>query len=131
MNTDALSGVLSAVHLSGSVFFDVIAKSPWVAEKPAAAKVVHNVAPGAQHAMEYHVITGGSCWISLLGENASDAVKLDQGDIVVVPHGDPHVVSSAPGMRATEVSTFTADLKTTAHHPLCCELAGTARVIPD
>lgn len=100
MNTDALSEVLSAVRLSGSVFFDVIAKSPWVAEKPAAAEIVHDVAPGAQHAMEYHVVADGSCWISLLGENASEAVKLDQGDIVVVPHGDPHVVSSAPGMRA-------------------------------
>jgi hypothetical protein len=28
------------------------------------------------------------------------AVRLQQGDIVVFPHGDPHVVSSAPGMRA-------------------------------
>jgi AraC-like DNA-binding protein len=100
MNTDTLSEVLSAVRLSGSVFFDVIAKSPWVAEKPPVAQVARDVAPGAQHAMEYHVVTGGSCWISLVGENASDPVKLQQGDIVVVPHGDPHVVSSAPGMRA-------------------------------
>ena len=34
MSTDALSDVLSAVQLSGSVFFDVTAKSPWVAEAP-------------------------------------------------------------------------------------------------
>jgi AraC-like DNA-binding protein len=27
-------------------------------------------------------------------------VKLEEGDIAVIPHGDPHVVSSAPGMRA-------------------------------
>jgi len=100
MSKDALSQVLSAVHLSGSVFFDVAAKSPWVAEAPPAAQIAHEVAPGAQHAIEYHVVTAGSCWISLVGDHASDPVRLDEGDIVVVPHGDPHVVSSAPGMRA-------------------------------
>ena len=100
MSADALSEVLAAVHLSGSIFFEVTAKSPWVAEAPPAARIAPQVAPGAQHAIEYHVVTAGSCWISLVGDNASEPVRLDEGDIVVVPHGDPHVVSSAPGMRA-------------------------------
>lgn len=100
MNADLLSEVLSAVRLSGSVFFDVIAKSPWVAEKPASARVAHHIAPAIQHAMEYHVVTRGSCWITLVGDNASEPLRLEEGHIVVVPHGDPHVVSSEPGMRA-------------------------------
>jgi len=100
MSADALSEVLAAVHLSGSIFFEVTAKSPWVAEAPPAARIAPQVAPSAQHAIEYHVVTAGSCWISLVGDNATEPVKLNEGDIVVVPHGDPHVVSSAPGMRA-------------------------------
>jgi len=100
MSADAVSEVLAAVHLSGSIFFEVTAKSPWVAEAPPAARIAPQVAPGAQHAIEYHVVTAGSCWISLVGDNATEPVKLNEGDIVVVPHGDPHVVSSAPGMRA-------------------------------
>jgi len=100
MSTDALSDVLSAVHLSGSVFFDVTAKSPWVAEAPPAAQIAHEVTPGAQHAIEYHVVTRGSCWISLVGDVGFEPVRLEEGDIAVIPHGDPHVVSSAPGMRA-------------------------------
>jgi AraC-like DNA-binding protein len=100
MSTDALSEVLSAVHLSGSVFFDVTAKSPWVAEAPAAAQVASEVMPGAQHTIEYHVVTRGSCWISLVGDVGFEPVRLQQGDIAVIPHGDPHVVSSEPGMRA-------------------------------
>ena len=100
MSTDALSDVLSAVHLSGSVFFDVTAKSPWVAEAPPAAQIAHEVTPGAQHAIEYHVVTRGSCWISLVGDAGFEPVRLEEGDIAVIPHGDPHVVSSAPGMRA-------------------------------
>jgi AraC-like DNA-binding protein len=100
MSTDALSDVLSAVHLSGSVFFDVAAKSPWVAEAPPSAKIANEVTPGAQHAIEYHVVTQGSCWISLVDGGAFEPVKLEAGDIAVIPHGDAHVVSSAPGMRA-------------------------------
>ncbi|HEY7242924.1 MAG TPA: AraC family transcriptional regulator [Xanthobacteraceae bacterium] len=100
MSTDALSDLLSAVHLSGSVFFDVTAKSPWVAEAPPAAQIANEVTPGAQHAIEYHVVTRGSCWISLLGDIGFEPVKLEEGDIAVIPHGDPHVVSSEPGMRA-------------------------------
>ena len=100
MSTDALSEVLSAVHLTGSVFFDVTAKSPWVAEAPPAAQIAHQVTPGAQHVMEYHVVTRGSCWISLVGDAEFEPVRLAEGDIAVIPHGDPHVVSSAPGMRA-------------------------------
>jgi AraC-like DNA-binding protein len=100
MSTDALSDVLSAVQLSGSVFFDVTAKSPWVAEAPPAAQIADQVMPGAQHVIEYHVVTIGTCWISLVGDIAFEPVKLEEGDIAVIPQGDPHVVSSAPGMRA-------------------------------
>ena len=100
MSTDALSDVLSAVQLSGSVFFDVTAKSPWVAEAPRAAQIADGVMPGAQHVIEYHVVTRGTCWISLVGDGAFEPVKLEEGDIAVIPQGDPHVVSSAPGMRA-------------------------------
>jgi hypothetical protein len=54
MSTDALSDVLSAVQLSGSVFFDVTAKSPWVAEAPPAAQIADQVMASAQHVIEYH-----------------------------------------------------------------------------
>jgi AraC-like DNA-binding protein len=100
MSTDALSDVLSAVQLSGSVFFDVTARSPWVAEAPSAAQIANKVMPGAQHVIEYHVVARGTCWISLVGDAGFEPVKLDEGDIAVIPQGDPHVVSSAPGMRA-------------------------------
>jgi AraC-like DNA-binding protein len=100
MSTDVLSELLSAVRLSGSVFFDIQAKAPWVAEAPPAAQIANEVAPGAQHAIEYHVITRGSCWITLLGDGPFEPVHLKDGDIAVIPHGEPHVVASAPGLRA-------------------------------
>lgn len=100
MTADVLSEVLSAVRLTGAVFFDVTAASPWVAEAPPSAEIVDAIMPGAQHAIEYHVVTRGSCWISLVGGAPFKPVQLREGDIAVIPHGDPHAVSSAPGMRA-------------------------------
>src|SRR5512135_839289 len=100
MGTDVLSELLSAVRLTGSVFFDVTATSAWVAEAPRSAKIASDVTPGAQHAIEYHVVTQGACWISLVNDASFEPVRLEAGDIAVMPQGDPHALSSAPGMRA-------------------------------
>jgi AraC-like DNA-binding protein len=88
--------VLSAVRLTGALFFDVAARAPWVAEAPAAKLLGPLVLPGSQHVIEYHVVTEGSCWASLIDDSP---IPLERGDIVVFPQGDAHVMSSAPGMR--------------------------------
>ncbi len=100
MAADVLSEVLSAIRLTGSVFFDVTAAAPWVAEAPPSAQIADAVRSGAQHAIEYHVITRGSCWISIVDGAPFEPVRLQEGDVAVIPHGEPHVVSSAPRMRA-------------------------------
>lgn len=103
MSTDVLSELLSAVRLSGSVFFDITAVPPWVAEAPPSTQIANDVTPGAQHAIEYHVVTRGACWISLVNDDSFKPVRLEQGDIAVMPQGDPHALSSEPGMRADPI----------------------------
>ena len=93
---DALSDVLKAVRLTGAIFFDVQASAPWVAETPAGALVVKRFFPSADHLISYHAVTSGDCWASIAGE---PPIRLTSGDVVVFPHGDPHAMSSAPGMR--------------------------------
>ena len=95
---DALSDVLKAVRLTGAVFFDVRAAAPFVAEAPSSADLAGRVIPGAQHLVHYHVVSEGSVWGGLHDE---PDVHLTAGDIIVFPHGDAHVLSSAPGMRGT------------------------------
>jgi AraC-like DNA-binding protein len=92
---DALSDVLRAVRLTGAIFFDVHASEPWVAETPLGTSIVGGMFPGAEHLISYHVVTSGSCWASLAGE---EPLQLTSGDVVVFPHGDAHALSSAPGM---------------------------------
>ena len=96
MTTDALSEVLRAVRLTGAVFFKLEGSAPWVAEAPDSRQIAQLVLPGAEHVVEYHLITRGSCWATIVGEQP---VQLHDGDVIVFPHGDHHVLSSAPGMR--------------------------------
>ena len=95
-STDVLSEVLRAVRLRGAVFYSVNASAPWVAEAPPARELATYVMPGAEHVIEYHVLTSGSCWGGLIGE---PAVHVEAGDIIIFPQGDAHVMSSAAGMR--------------------------------
>ncbi|ODT19858.1 MAG: AraC family transcriptional regulator [Kaistia sp. SCN 65-12] len=97
---DVLSDVLSAIRLTGAVFYDVSARPPWVAEAPPTQRFGNLVMPGAQHTIEYHVVTCGSCWISIVDRGDFEPVELREGDIAVMPQGDPHALSSRPGMRA-------------------------------
>jgi len=95
--TDVLSDVLRAVRLTGAVFFDFELTSPWVAEAPPSREIASKVMPGAQRVIEYHLIARGSCWAHAIGD---EPILLREGDVIVFPQGDGHVLSSAPGMRA-------------------------------
>jgi AraC-like DNA-binding protein len=93
---DALSDVLRAVRLSGAIFFDIRASEPWLAETPAGPSIVGRMFPGAEHLICYHVMIEGSCWGTVRDR---PPVRLETGDVIMVPHGDAHVIGSAPGLR--------------------------------
>jgi AraC-like DNA-binding protein len=94
---DVLSDVLRTVRLTGALFFPLHASSPWADQIPPATVFAPVVLPGAQHVVSYHIVVQGACWATVC---ESPPVRLEAGDIFVVPHGDPYVMSSAPGMRS-------------------------------
>jgi AraC-like DNA-binding protein len=98
MSHDPLSDVLRSVRLRGAVFYYVSFRDDWVAESPAARDIANAVMPGAEHVLAYHLMAKGDGWAATNGESP---VRLSAGDIVMFPHGDAHVMSRAPGMRAT------------------------------
>jgi AraC-like DNA-binding protein len=100
---DALSEVLRAVRLTGAIFFDVQATAPWVAETPRGQSIVAAMFPGSDHLICYHVVTQGSCWADVPGESP---VMLRAGDIILLPQGDTHVLSSAVGLRRSPDMTM-------------------------
>jgi quercetin dioxygenase-like cupin family protein len=101
VSTDVLSGVLRAVRLTGSVYFDFEPSAPWVAEAPPSREIAATVMPGAERVIEYHLIARGACWGQVVDQQP---IRLNEGDFIVFPQGDAHILSSAPGMRATLLS---------------------------
>ena len=95
MSRDTLSDLLRAVRVRGAVFYYVSCSDKWSAEAPPASEIAEAVMPGSEHVIEYHMIAKGNGWAAVDGEAP---VKLAAGDVVMFPHGDRHVLSSAPGI---------------------------------
>ena len=88
---DALSEVLRLVRLTGAVFLNAELTAPWAITTMSAREIGAVLMPEAQHVIEYHLIVEGRCFIRV-GNDAP--IELVQGDLVMVPHGDRHVMSS-------------------------------------
>jgi AraC-like DNA-binding protein len=97
MNIDPLSDVLRSVRLRGAVFYYVSFGREWVAQTPTASDLASALMPGTEHVLAYHLFVKGNGWAATDGE---PPVRLAQGDIVMFPRGDAHLLSSAPGLTA-------------------------------
>jgi AraC-like DNA-binding protein len=121
MATDALSDVLRAVRLSGAVYFDVAATAPWVAEQPTREMVLPKILSGAGHLISYHVVTEGRCFAGIIG---AEPIAVEAGEVVVFTKGDPHVMSSSPGMRAAPVTAEAFDAAAASPLPFSVNYGG-------
>jgi AraC-like DNA-binding protein len=97
MSTDILSDVLGAVHLTGAVYFEFNVSPPWAFEAPPSREIAAKVMPGAQRVIEYHMIARGSGWGNIVGQAP---IRLQEGDLLVFPQGDAHVLCSSPELPA-------------------------------
>ena len=94
---DPLSDVLRTVRLTGALFFLWHVSWPYATAVPSGRAFAPVVLPGAQQIISYHIVTHGSCWGGLIGEAP---VRLEAGDILLIPHGDAYVMSSSAQMCA-------------------------------
>jgi len=90
---DVLSDVLRTVRLSGAMLFLVDATEPWRSHAPEARMFAPHVMPHAQNLVSYHIVVRGQCWAGLSGEPLQ---PLEEGDGLVVPHGDGYALASLP-----------------------------------
>ena len=81
---DVLSDVLGKLRLRGSVFLNAEFRDPWGMDIPGGNLGI------------LHIMTQGSCW---LRQSEADApIRLNSGDLVLLPKGDPHSLThSATG----------------------------------
>src|SRR5947209_14426987 len=91
---DAFSDILSAVKLSGALFFSAEFSAPWGFSAPASNKMAAVLAPGAAHLVLYHFVIDGGALVQLVD---GQSVELEPGDVVIFPHGTPHDMTSVRG----------------------------------
>lgn len=94
MSHDTMSDLLRAVRLRGAVFYYVSLWGEWAADTPPGKDIVEAVFPGSEHLMAFHLVAKGGGWASAGGE----PVPLSAGDVLVLPHGDAHFLSSVPDL---------------------------------
>lgn len=89
---DALSEVLKVVQLNGAIFFNARFTAPWCVASPADTALAPLLGLGGERIVLYHYMIEGSCLVTLAG---MEPQRLNPGDIVVFPHGDPHTMASS------------------------------------
>ncbi len=88
---DAFSEVLSAVKLKGALFFHAEFSAPWGHASPSSDAMAPELLPGAEHLIIFHLLIDGSAFVQL---EDGQPVILAAGDIVIFPHGDPHMLGN-------------------------------------
>jgi len=104
---DALSETLRVVRLVGAIFINARFTAPWCYRSDRADAVAPILEPGAERVVIFHLITEGECYVEM--EN-SEPVRLIAGDAVLFPQGDPHVMTSTPGLPPARGSRLDAVL---------------------
>jgi len=99
---DPLSDVLRQIRLEGAYFYGVEASEPWAVESPPSRQLSRRIIPSAEHLIPFHFLTDGTC---LGGVAGGEPVEMRAGDVLLFPHGDGHVMSSARGI-PTDSDTF-------------------------
>ena len=79
---DVFGDVLAAIRLRSVIYFQAFFHPPWGLRVPAQGQVTR-----------FHLATRGGCWIRL---DTGPPLRLEEGDLVLVPHGSAHLLSDSP-----------------------------------
>jgi hypothetical protein len=89
--SDALSEVLRGLRLTGAIFLRAEMSEPWGFRAPAAGEAAALLAPGTELLVPFHLVTDGAATVRVKG---CEPVRLEPGEIVVLPRGDTHVLEN-------------------------------------
>jgi len=93
---DVLSEILRAVKLEGALFYNAEFSAPWAAHSIDARTVTSYLSPNSQHVIIFHLMTEGRGYAHVTGDDRP--IPLNAGDILIVPHGDAHILGNGPSV---------------------------------
>lgn len=112
---DVLSDILAVLKLRGSLYFHTEFTAPWAVRVPRDADTVR-----------FHLVVSGRCWVTVPG--AGEAVALDTGDGVVIPHGATQVLADSPRRLPLDLPQVMSRTKFAGQGPL--RFGGTRAATP-
>ena len=86
---DILDDILDTLNMKGVFYFRTDFSPPWGV-----------TVPDLHQAARFHLVVQGSCYIRF---PSGDCVRLNAGDLVLVPHGASHIISDAPDTPAPDL----------------------------
>ena len=99
---DVLSEVLKVVRLQGALFYNGEFSAPWCVSAHSSRALARQFAPSAEHVIIFHLLTEGCAFVRL---EHGQRETLVAGDLVMIPHGHPHVMgngSAGPAVNDAE-----------------------------
>ena len=100
---DPLRAALSRLRLEGAIFLRAEYREPWSYESlsgPATAQILR---PGSDRVILFHIVAGGSCWVSVDG---GDKHWARAGDVIVLPYGDQHRMGGVGDARPVPLASI-------------------------
>jgi AraC-like DNA-binding protein len=91
---DGVSEALQALNVRSSVFCLSDLRAPW------AFRV------GGADVAKFHLVLAGAAWVTLQGR---DPMRVEAGDLIVLPHGQSHTISDEPGSPVVALEEILAD----------------------
>jgi len=101
MLEDQLSELLQSVKLTGAVFLSAEFQAPWCVS--ADGEALKQRLAEVEHFAYYHYVTEGTCEAAAAG---LPPCRLSAGDLMVLPHGDAHVMASSLQLAATPMENL-------------------------
>ena len=85
------------VKLQGALFYNGEFSAPWCVNAHSSRALARQFAPGAEHVIIFHLLTEGCAFVRLENGHRETLVA---GDLVMIPHGDPHVMGNGGATQA-------------------------------
>lgn len=90
---DVLSQVLTLIRLRGELVYSAQLRGPWCITFPR----------GAAH---FYFVESGTMWVKTSG---AEPIKINQGDMVLLPHGTGHLICTDPATPAIEIGSLISE----------------------
>jgi AraC-like DNA-binding protein len=101
-----LDAALDALRLEGALFFRSELTEPFAFESTP-CELAGALHPGAERVVLFHIVAGGSCWVT-----STDGARqrASEGDVIVLPYGDRHTIGGEAPADAVPINSLLAPL---------------------